>query len=151
MFYAWDTLMFVLSRNATVVNSLAIYRHGKITDNLEVLKGRQTHMPQSLVNQMMHIVFSTKARAKLITPELAARLYPYFGGIARQHGCRLMAVGGMPDHVHLLLSLPATLALSKAVQLIKGNSSKWIERPLTSTKDLNGNEDTAPFRSEYPI
>ena len=83
-------------------------------------------MPQSLVNQILHIVFSTKARTKLITPDLADRLYPYLGGIARKHNCRLLAVGGMPDHVHLLLSIAATLQLSKVVQLLKGNSSKWI-------------------------
>jgi REP element-mobilizing transposase RayT len=83
-------------------------------------------MPQSLVNLLVHCVFSTKDRRKLISPELATRLYPYFGGIARELKMNLLAVGGMPDHVHLLFTLPSTLAISKAIQLLKGSSSKWI-------------------------
>ena len=83
-------------------------------------------MPQSLVNLLVHCVFSTKDRRKLITPELAERLYPYLGGIARELKMNLLAVGGMPDHTHLLLVLPNTLAISKAIQLLKGSSSKWI-------------------------
>ncbi len=83
-------------------------------------------MPQSLINQMLHCVFSTKERLKIITPELASRLYPYFGGIARENKIKLLAVGGMPDHIHSLLSLPSTISLAKTMQLLKGSSSKWI-------------------------
>lgn len=39
---------------------------------------------------------------------------------------KALAIGGVADHVHLLLSLPATLSISKAMQLLKGNSSKWL-------------------------
>ena len=39
---------------------------------------------------------------------------------------KALAIGGAADHVHILLSLPATLSVAKAVQLLKGNSSKWI-------------------------
>ncbi len=91
-------------------------------------------MPQSLINQMLHCVFSTKDRRKIITPELADRLYPYFGGIARENKIKLLAVGGMPDHVHLLLSMPATLPVSKAMQLLKGSSSKWIHEIFSEHK-----------------
>lgn len=83
-------------------------------------------MPQSLINQMLHCVFSTKERRKIISPELAERLYPYFGGIAREHKMKILAVGGMSDHIHLLISLPSTISVSKAMQLLKGGSSKWI-------------------------
>ena len=48
------------------------------------------------------------------------------GGIARANGMKALAIGGMRDHVHLLLSLPATLTIAKAVQLIKAGSSKWM-------------------------
>jgi REP element-mobilizing transposase RayT len=46
--------------------------------------------------------------------------------IAREHDIKALAIGGVGDHVHLLLSLPATLSISKAMQLLKGNSSKWL-------------------------
>ena len=74
----------------------------------------------------VHLVFSTKERRKLITQDLQERLWPYLGGIARENKMKALCVGGVEDHIHILLSLPSTLAISKAVQLLKGNSSKWI-------------------------
>jgi REP element-mobilizing transposase RayT len=52
------------------------------------------------------------------------------GGIARENGMRALAIGGVEDHVHILLSLPATIAIAKAMQLIKGGSSKWVHDTL---------------------
>ncbi|HTI98431.1 MAG TPA: transposase [Dongiaceae bacterium] len=54
------------------------------------------------------------------------RLWPYLGGIARENEIKALAIGGVADHVHMLLSLPATLSVSKTLQLLKGNSSKWL-------------------------
>ena len=62
----------------------------------------------------------------MITPELQARLFQYIGGIARENKIKLLAAGGVDDHVHLLVSMPSTISISKALQLIKGGSSKWI-------------------------
>ena len=75
---------------------------------------------------LMHCVFSVKERRPLLTAAIRERLWPYLGGIARQNDLKALAIGGVADHVHLLLSLPATLSVSKAMQLIKGNSSKWL-------------------------
>src|ERR1043166_2775136 len=83
-------------------------------------------MSHSYVSQLMHCVFSTKERRPFITPELQDRLFPYMGGIARKNRMVLIAAGGVADHVHLLLSLPKTLDIAHAIQLIKGGSSKWI-------------------------
>ena len=74
----------------------------------------------------MHCVFSTKDRRKALSTDLRERLWPYLGGIARENGIKALAVGGTDDHVHLLLSLPATMSIAKVIQLIKGGSSKWI-------------------------
>lgn len=75
---------------------------------------------------LMHCVFSTKERRSFLTPEICARLWPYLGGIARENQMKALAIGGVTDHVHLLLSLPTTLSVAKAMQLLKGNSSKWL-------------------------
>lgn len=83
-------------------------------------------MSNSYSSLYFHCVFSTKLRQKFITPELQKRLYPYIAGIARENKMKLLSVGGMPDHIHLLLSLPKTLSVSKSLQIIKGGSSKWI-------------------------
>jgi REP-associated tyrosine transposase len=74
----------------------------------------------------LHVVFSTKERRKLITKEFQPKLWSYIAGIARNNGILVLANGGMEDHAHLLIQLPATLALSKAVQLLKGGSSQWV-------------------------
>ena len=58
------------------------------------------------------------------------RLWPYIAGIARQNKFKALAVGGMQDHAHVLLSLPTAMPVAKAVQLIKGGSSKWINDHL---------------------
>jgi len=73
-----------------------------------------------------HIVFSTKNRERWILPELEQRLWAYLGGIAKEHRMIPIAIGGIEDHVHLLLRCPPTLAPSKIAQLIKGGSSAWI-------------------------
>jgi REP element-mobilizing transposase RayT len=54
------------------------------------------------------------------------RLWSYIGGIARTNNMKALAVGGMRDHLHVLLSLPPTTAIAKALQLIKSGSSKWM-------------------------
>ena len=83
-------------------------------------------MAHSFTSSLYHCVYSTKNRAKIITPELQERRWPYMGGIARDNGMKALAIGGIEDHVHLLLSLPSTLAIARAIQLIKGNSFKWV-------------------------
>jgi putative transposase len=80
----------------------------------------------SYVSSYYHCVFSTKERQPLIPPGLQERLWPYLGGIARQNEMKAIEIGGVVDHVHMLLSLPSTLSIAKAMQLIKGGSSKWV-------------------------
>jgi len=75
---------------------------------------------------LVHYVFSTKNRESLIADRIEARLWAYMGGIARTNNIKPLAIGGMPDHVHLLLSLHPSIAVDKAVQLIKAGSSKWM-------------------------
>ena len=73
-----------------------------------------------------HVVFSTKNRVRWITPDVEARIWAFLGGIARKNKMTALEVGGVEDHVHLLLGAPATLAPSKIVQLVKGGASAWI-------------------------
>ena len=80
----------------------------------------------SYVSSYFHCVFSTRERRPLISPELQERLWPYLGGIARQNEMKAIEIGGVSDHIHILLSLPSTLSIAKAMQLIKGGSSKWL-------------------------
>ena len=83
-------------------------------------------MSHTYVFALYHCVFSTKERRGLIPPARQPDVWSYLGGIARRNGFKLLAAGGTDNHVHLLISLPATLPLAKAVQLLKGGSSKWM-------------------------
>lgn len=87
-------------------------------------------MPHSIVKNRVHVIFSTKGREKIISPELQPRLWAFMGGIARHNGFAVMMAGGVADHAHVLLDIPAKLDLAKAVQLIKGGSSKWCNEHL---------------------
>src|SRR5947208_93679 len=83
-------------------------------------------MPQSLVCFHAHLVFSTKHRAPLIGPDLQPRLRDYVSGIVRSEGCALVAAGGMPDHVPLLVSMGKQASVADLMRLVKTNSSRWV-------------------------
>lgn len=102
-------------------------------------------MSHSFISQLMHCVFSTKERRPLITPEIQPRLFQYIGGIARENKMKLLAVGGVDDHVHLLISMPSTISISKAMQLIKGNSSKWIHETFPNNRSFAWQEGYGAF------
>lgn len=74
----------------------------------------------------VHCVFSTKERRDSIPVELQGRLYSYMIGIAGNLGFKILAAGGMPNHVHLLIALPPALTLAEVVQKLKANSSRWL-------------------------
>jgi putative transposase len=86
---------------------------------------------------LMHCVFSTKGRRPLLNTAIRERLWPYLGGIARANDMKALAIGGVADHAHLLLSLPATLSVSKAMQLMKGNSSKWLRETFPELRQCD--------------
>ena len=83
-------------------------------------------MSHTYVSDLVHCVFSTKERRNLIAPETQPQLWSFLGGIARKNGFKAIVVGGTENHVHVLLSLPAVMPLAKAMQLIKGASSHWM-------------------------
>jgi putative transposase len=84
---------------------------------------------------LFHCVFSTKDRLPLIPTPIKSRLWSYVGGIARVNDMKALAVGGIRDHLHVLLSLPPTMAIAKAVQLLKAGSSKWMhEQRVTQSE-----------------
>jgi REP element-mobilizing transposase RayT len=99
----------------------------------------------SFVSAYFHSVFSTKERQRLIAPELRNRLWPFPGGIARQNKMKAIEIGGVEDHVHILLSLPSTMAISKALQLIKGGSSKWIHETFPEHHQFAWQEEYGAF------
>jgi putative transposase len=99
----------------------------------------------SYISSYFHCVFSTKERRPLITTELHERLWSFLGGIARQNKMKAIEIGGVEDHVHILLSLPSAMTISKAMQLIKGGSSKWIHETFSAQREFAWQDEYGAF------
>jgi REP element-mobilizing transposase RayT len=84
-------------------------------------------MAQSLSNVLVHIIFSTKNRARFIHSELGDELHRYLAKVAREHRCPALKIGGTEDHVHVVCSLGRTVTVAELVQTLKTSTSKWIK------------------------
>ena len=82
-------------------------------------------MPGASTHLYVHIVFSTKRREAMIDDAFAEELHPFLGGIARDLRCTPHTIGGMPDHVHLLIRCRTDISVADLVRYLKGRSSKW--------------------------
>jgi REP element-mobilizing transposase RayT len=87
-------------------------------------------MPSTHLSLHYHVVFSTKDRRPLIAPEWRDRLPAYIGGVVRNLDGVAESVGGVGDHVHLLLGLRATHCLSDLVRDLKSVSSRWVHEEI---------------------
>ena len=87
-------------------------------------------MPQSLARIVVHLVFSTKSREPLIAPEKRPALFAYLAGTLNALDCLALEVGGVSDHVHLLFVLSKNLPLSKVIEEVKKESSKWAKEQV---------------------
>lgn len=106
-------------------------------------------MPQSLASPYFHFVFSTRNRRPLISKEIQQRLYSYIGGILRAQQSVLLAAGGMPDHIHLLVSLSRQLSVSAALREIKANSSRWANQTFALRRRLAWQAGYSAFSVSY--
>lgn len=92
-----------------------------------------------------HIVFSTKHRERWITQDIEERVWSYLGGIARDNKMKALCVGGIEDHIHILVGAPPTIAPAKAAQLIKGGSSKWIHEMFPRLREFGWQDGYGAF------
>ncbi len=93
-------------------------------------------MSQTLVSLLVHLVFSTKKRADLITPGIETDLFAYISATLRNRESRCLAANGTTNHVHLLVSLSKNVALSAVVGELKKSSSKWIKTKGIEFRDF---------------
>ena len=102
-------------------------------------------MANTYTNLFVHAVFRTKNREPFISAALRNRLFPYIGGIAKQNKFKIICIGGAKDHTHVLVSLNPNISVAKAVQLIKGGSSKWIHEMFPHLKHFAWQEGYGAF------
>ena len=102
-------------------------------------------MPHSFSSLLAHVIFSTKNRAPDLSPELASRLFPYMGGIVRERKGVPLIINGPADHVHLLVSLPATESIAELLRVVKTNSSRWVHEQFPAQRRFGWQAGYAAF------
>jgi putative transposase len=102
-------------------------------------------MANSYTSLFTHVIFSTHNREPLLSSTLRSRLWAYMGGIARENKIKAVSIGGTIDHSHMLISIPAMMPVAKAVQLIKGASSKWLHENIRSLRNFSWQEGYGAF------
>ncbi|MBI2471981.1 MAG: IS200/IS605 family transposase [Planctomycetes bacterium] len=88
----------------------------------------------------IHFVFSTKNRVPLLDNTIHERLFSYIGGIIREIGGKLIEINSMPEHIHFYAYMPKTVSVSKFMEIVKANSSKWVHDSFPN-KDKFGWQD----------
>jgi len=102
-------------------------------------------MPGTYSQILMHVVFSTKERRNLIKPGVQARLYDYIGGIVRKEKGTLYAIGGMPDHVHMLVRWRTDRGIAELMRAVKARSSRWMHETFADAAAFAWQEGYGAF------
>lgn len=84
-------------------------------------------MAQSLAKIILHIVYTTKNREPVLSETVRDDLYAYTVGILNAIGCVKLAINGAADHVHALVIMSKTIALTQMIEDIKRGSSRWLK------------------------
>ncbi|MCC6574645.1 MAG: IS200/IS605 family transposase [Planctomycetes bacterium] len=103
-------------------------------------------MSHTYTSILIHIIFSTKERSPLLSPDMRLKLHPYLHGIARNLKATPLTIGGVEDHVHLFATVPPKLAISEFAGKLKANSSRWINETYRN-RGRAGRKATARFLS----
>jgi REP element-mobilizing transposase RayT len=107
-------------------------------------------MAQTLVSLLEHVIFSTKNREPLITPNIEPELFAYIGGILKNNESRLLDAGGTFDHVHLLISQSKNIALSSLMKDVKKDSSSWVKTKGSEFRNFHWQDGYAGFSVGRP-
>ena len=102
-------------------------------------------MANTYTSLTYHVVFSTKERHPSLSENVRERLFGYLGGSARENDMKALEIGGAADHVHLLLSISASLTVSKTIQLIKGGFSHWLKQTFADMNHFAWQDGYAAF------
>ncbi len=102
-------------------------------------------MTHSYRLHFFHLVWSTKNRVPYISKDIQERLYSYMAAITRNHSAKLLEIGGMPDHVHLLVEFCSPDKFSHFLRELKASSSLWIHKNFSHLQDFAWQEGYGSF------
>ena len=99
----------------------------------------------SAVSSMFHIVINTYRRQMTIPDETSEHMYRYIWSIIKSRNCRLYRINGTGNHIHMLIELSSTMALSDLVRDIKQGSSKWAKQQVYFPQFSGGGKEYGAF------
>ena len=103
-------------------------------------------MPHSYSSLLVHVIFSTKGRARSLDPSIRPDLFAYRGGIVREMRGAARLINGTEDHVHMLLSLPADIAVAECLRVVKTNSSRWVHETFARHRSFAWQKGYGAFK-----
>ena len=106
-------------------------------------------MAQTFTNILIHTIWSTKKRQPFITPDIKNRLYGYLRTVIEDKGQYLYIGNGMPDHIHMLISISPKICISDFLGLLKANSTKWAKANLPNKTNFGWQDGFACFSVGY--
>jgi len=99
--------------------------------SLQAPEGRKS-LAHTSGNVVVHLIFSTKGRRPLITPEIRSDLFAYLGGIIREMQGKALIINGTTDHVHMLVRIRPAHSAAEVARVVKANSSRWAREKWNS-------------------
>lgn len=102
-------------------------------------------MAGKYLSLLVHFVWSTKNREPWIERAMREDMYAYIGGIMRKKKAKLLAAGGMFDHIHLYASLPSIISIADFVNVVKANSSRWVHESFSDLRAFAWQEGYGAF------
>ena len=102
-------------------------------------------MAHSFTGIFLHVIFSTKHRTRMLSPELRDRLFPYMGGLVRARNGDALLINGVEDHVHILTRFPATITLSDFLRDVKSISAGWVHDLFPDARQFGWQTGYAAF------
>jgi putative transposase len=102
-------------------------------------------MAGKYLSVLVHYTWSTAGRQPWLEPDMREDLYAFIGGIMRNKRAKLIAAGGMFDHIHLCASMPSTISIADFVNAVKSNSSRWIHESFARLQNFAWQEGYGAF------
>lgn len=108
-------------------------------------------MPGTFTKLLFHVVFATKGRARMITPDIEPRLYEYLGGIVNSLNASPLRIGGYENHVHMLIRLRPSMDLSEIMRVVKSRSSRWVHESFPLHAAFRWQESYSAFTVSHSL
>ena len=107
-------------------------------------------MSHTHLSLRVHLVWATMDRRPWLDPEWRSRLFAFVATIIERKDGRLLCAGGVRDHVHLYVEIPATIGIAELVGGIKSNTARWIHQSFAHRRDFKWQHGYGAFTVSGP-